>query len=386
MQRLGPPHWPAYPPGAAYGRALRPRSGRGLAAARLGARLIAADLAALGINVDCLPLADVPVSGADRGDRRPRLWRHARQGRGDRRAPSPRAWPRAACCRCSSTSPAMAAPPPTATIELPVVHADRATLEATDFAAFRPLTRLPLGMTAHVVFTAIDPVRTGHDFGHNDRRSDSRLYRLRRAADERRHFDGGAVGIARRARAGLARGRLRPGAALQRQDRRDAGGGRRGAGACRRGASGAPMRRWLCAKSPCRDSILRRRARVCRHDDGNGWPDERRPLHSRPNVAERGSDEPALIVDVEGFEGPLDLLLTLARQQKVDLAKISILALAEQYLAFIEEARKLRLELAADYLVMAAWLAYLKSRLLLPEPASPEGRAPRTWRTRWRCG
>src|SRR5262245_30428768 len=87
---------------------------------------------------------------------------------------------------------------------------------------------------------------------------------------------------------------------------------------------------------------------------------------------ERASDEPALMVDVEGFEGPLDLLLMLARQQKVDLAKISILALADQYLAFIEEARKLRLELAADYLVMAAWLAYLKSRLLLPEAAGPE--------------
>jgi segregation and condensation protein A len=82
---------------------------------------------------------------------------------------------------------------------------------------------------------------------------------------------------------------------------------------------------------------------------------------------ELASDERALIVDVEGFEGPLDLLLMLARQQKVDLAKISILALADQYLAFIEEARRIRLELAADYLVMAAWLAYLKSRLLLPE-------------------
>jgi segregation and condensation protein A len=88
---------------------------------------------------------------------------------------------------------------------------------------------------------------------------------------------------------------------------------------------------------------------------------------------ERAPDEPALVVDVEGFEGPLDLLLMLARQQKVDLAKISILALADQYLAFIEEARRLRLELAADYLVMAAWLAYLKSRLLLPETAAPEG-------------
>jgi len=90
-------------------------------------------------------------------------------------------------------------------------------------------------------------------------------------------------------------------------------------------------------------------------------------------LPERGADEPALVIDVEGFEGPLDLLLTLARQQKVDLAKISILALADQYLAFIEAARQLRIELAADYLVMAAWLAYLKSRLLLPEEQEPEG-------------
>jgi segregation and condensation protein A len=81
----------------------------------------------------------------------------------------------------------------------------------------------------------------------------------------------------------------------------------------------------------------------------------------------------ALIVDVDGFEGPLDLLLALARTQKVDITRISILALAEQYLLFIAEARKLRLELAADYLVMAAWLAYLKSRLLLPEPEHEDG-------------
>jgi len=89
--------------------------------------------------------------------------------------------------------------------------------------------------------------------------------------------------------------------------------------------------------------------------------------------AELAEGEPALVVDVEGYEGPLDLLLALARQQKVDLAKISILALADQYLQFIEEARKIRLELAADYLVMAAWLAFLKSRLLLPEPAVADG-------------
>ena len=82
--------------------------------------------------------------------------------------------------------------------------------------------------------------------------------------------------------------------------------------------------------------------------------------------------EPSFLVDVDGFEGPLDLLLELARRQKVDLHKISILALVDQYLEFIDAARRVRLELAADYLVMAAWLAYLKSRLLLPEPETPD--------------
>ena len=82
---------------------------------------------------------------------------------------------------------------------------------------------------------------------------------------------------------------------------------------------------------------------------------------------ERAISEPQLVVDVDGFEGPLDLLRGMARTQKVDLARISILQLVEQYLTFVAEARRMRLELAADYLVMAAWLAYLKSKLLLPE-------------------
>lgn len=90
------------------------------------------------------------------------------------------------------------------------------------------------------------------------------------------------------------------------------------------------------------------------------------------SVSERLAAE-ALIVDVDGFEGPLDLLLTLSRTQKVDLRRISVLGLAEQYLAFIEKARHLRIELAADYLVMAAWLAFLKSRLLLPPDPGEEG-------------
>ena len=84
--------------------------------------------------------------------------------------------------------------------------------------------------------------------------------------------------------------------------------------------------------------------------------------------ASASAQQLSLFVNLDGFEGPIDLLLSLAREQKVDLGKISILPLAEQYLLYIETARDLNLEIAADYLVMAAWLAYLKSRLLLPDP------------------
>ena len=90
------------------------------------------------------------------------------------------------------------------------------------------------------------------------------------------------------------------------------------------------------------------------------------------SVAERMAAE-QLVVDVDGFEGPLDVLLMLSRTQKVDLRKISVLALAKQYLAFVDRAKALRIELAADYLVMAAWLAFLKSRLLLPPDPTEEG-------------
>ena len=90
------------------------------------------------------------------------------------------------------------------------------------------------------------------------------------------------------------------------------------------------------------------------------------------DVADRLTAE-ALILDLDGFEGPLDLLLSLSRSQKVDLLQISILDLAEQYLLFVETAKELRIELAADYLVMAAWLAFLKSRLLLPQDEVEEG-------------
>jgi len=113
--------------------------------------------------------------------------------------------------------------------------------------------------------------------------------------------------------------------------------------------------------------------------------DEETPVTEEPREPEPASDwerreerleiedGEQLRVDVGGFEGPLDLLLALARTQKVDITKISVLALAQQYLDFINEARRLRLEVAADYLVMAAWLAFLKSKLLLPAEPSEEG-------------
>lgn len=106
--------------------------------------------------------------------------------------------------------------------------------------------------------------------------------------------------------------------------------------------------------------------------EGETLPAAANPFENVVSMDEVPASE-RLLVSLDGFEGPLDLLLHLARSQKVDLAKISVLALAEQYLEYISEARALRLEIAADYLVMAAWLAFLKSKLLLPAEAKPEG-------------
>jgi beta-N-acetylhexosaminidase len=157
VQRLGPPHWPSYPPGAAYGRLYDRDPEEGLAAARLGARLIATDLAAVGIDVDCWPLVDVPVDGADAviGDR-------AFGSSPDKVAAIAGAV--AGGLRDGGVLPVVKHIPGHGRAmadshhELPVVEADRNSLDACDFRAFRPLAGLPLAMTAHVVFTAVDPV------------------------------------------------------------------------------------------------------------------------------------------------------------------------------------------------------------------------------------
>jgi beta-N-acetylhexosaminidase len=157
VQRLGSPHWPSYPAGADYGRLYDRDPQEGLAAARLGARLIATDLAAVGIDVDCWPLADVPVDGAD-------AVIGARAFGTDPDKVAAIAGAVAEGLREGGVLPVVKHIPGHGRAladshhELPVVDADRKSLEATDFRAFKALAGLPLAMTAHVVFTAIDPV------------------------------------------------------------------------------------------------------------------------------------------------------------------------------------------------------------------------------------
>ena len=157
VQRLGPPQWPVYPPGAHYGALYDREPALGLAAARLAGHLIASDLRPLGIDVDCLPIADVPVVGGD-----PVIGDRAYGTEPGKVAAIAGAI--AEGLQAGGVLPVLKHLPGhgRATADshhkLPVVDTDRATLERTDFAAFRPLAGLPLGMTAHVVFSAIDPV------------------------------------------------------------------------------------------------------------------------------------------------------------------------------------------------------------------------------------
>ena len=157
VQRLGPPHWPQYPPGAAYGALYDRNRDRGLAAARLGGRLIASDLAALGIDVDCLPLGDIPVPGAD-----PIIGDRAYGTTPDKVAAIAAAiaagLAEGGVLPVLKHIPGLGRAPADSHKRLPVVATGRATLEATDFAAFRALSALAMGMTAHVVFSALDPV------------------------------------------------------------------------------------------------------------------------------------------------------------------------------------------------------------------------------------
>ncbi len=326
VQRLGPPNWPVYPPGAAFGVLYDIDRAAGVTAARLSARLMAADLVELGVTVDCLPLADVPVAGADAviGDR-------AYGTEPDKVAAIARAvtegLEQGGILPVLKHIPGHGRATADTHFRLPKVDTPKAELERTDFAAFQPLAELPMAMTAHVVFSALDPAQpatTSATIIRQVIRGVIGFQGLLMSDDVSMNALAGS--IAERTRAIVA--------------------------------AGCDM------VLHCNGKLdeMREVARETPELSGRALERARRALASRraPQA-------------VEGYEGPLDLLLALARQQKVDLAKISILALADQYLVFIEAARKIRLELAADYLVMAAWLAYLKSRLLLPEPATADG-------------
>lgn len=156
VQRLGPPHWPVYPAGSVFGRLYDIDHALGLAAARLSARLIAADLCDLGVSVDCLPLADVPVGGADAviGDR-------AYGTEPDKVAAIARAvtegLEQGGILPVLKHIPGHGRATADTHFRLPMVETSKMELERTDFAAFRPLADLPMAMTAHVVFCALDP-------------------------------------------------------------------------------------------------------------------------------------------------------------------------------------------------------------------------------------
>jgi beta-N-acetylhexosaminidase len=157
VQRLGPPHWPAYPPGALFGALYDVDRSIGLSAARLSARLIAADLGDLGISVDCLPLADVPVAGADAV-----IGNRAYGTEPEKVAAIARAvtegLEQGGVLPVLKHIPGHGRATADSHFGLPVVNTSKKELERTDFAAFQPLADLPMAMTAHVVFSALDPV------------------------------------------------------------------------------------------------------------------------------------------------------------------------------------------------------------------------------------
>ena len=377
VQRIGPPHLRAYPPGSAYGALYRRNPLAGTEAAFLGARLIGLDLAALGISVDCMPVLDIPIAGgtAAIGDRALGIDVDSVATLGGAQIDGLLA---GGVLPVIKHMPGHGRALVDSHADLPQVDATMAELEAQDFTPFRLLAkRAPLGMTAHVVFLDVDdsaPATLSSVVIVNIIRE---RIGFRRSVDDGRHLHGRDLGHAARAAPSAPSRRAAiscsiatanldemleiaagvpelAGDGLRRTDRGAHVPPRGG----ERGARGA--------RKPLRRAVQRE----------GGMNDRASEFDETAFEENIQSEDDRLVVDVDGFEGPLDLLLQLARDQKVDLAKISILALAEQYLSFIEAARQLRLEIAADYLVMAAWLAYLKSRLLLPaedEDEEPSG-------------
>ena len=367
VARMRPPEWPAVPAAEAFDKLYQVGPSSAIEAARVNARALGLMLAECGVTVDCLPMLDVRQQGATDivGDRalgyEPMQVSALGKAQLDGLAS-------AGIVGVVKHMPGHGRALVDSHHELPFVDASDAEL-AIDLEPFERLRGAPQGLVAHHVVKRLGPGQPGQPVTDRDPRHHPRPDRLRRLPDDRRQQHGRIVGLAGRTGGKVRCRGLRRGAAVQRgagrQYRRRARGARPDAG--RRGAAGAGD--GDCFHSGRRHR-LRRGAGQARRAAGAGLTlrlasAAMGEFEFETTAALAGDD--ALTLNLDGWEGPLDLLLSLARAQKVDLRQISILALVDQYIAYIAEARDLKLEIAADYLVMAAWLTYLKSGLLLPK-------------------
>ncbi len=407
VQRLRPPLGRALPPAAAYAALYDVDADLARRAAFDAARLVAADLRALGINTDCAPVLDVPVAGSHGiiGDR---AYGDLPGKVADLGAAVAAGLMAGGVVPVIKHIPGHGRATTDSHLALPVVTEVRDVLSATDFAAFKPLAHMPAAMTAHVVFTAVDPAHPAStspivtkdvirgEIGFDGLlMSDDLGMKALEGPMQARAADVIAAGsdVALHCSGDVAE-------MIEAADGVPVLSGRsheRFGSALHIVASSTPFD--IAAAEASLASVIvgyMRPAEIsvglwttsthnCRQRPGGGPG-----LKARMDETASKSDDlhgawsaldadlapvasEALIVDVAGFEGPLDLLLALARTQKVDIARISITALVEQYIVYIAEAQRLKLEIAADYLVMAAWLAYLKSRLLLPKEKNETG-------------
>ena len=393
VARMKPPEWARYPAGEAFAALYERAPISAIEAARVNAELLGRDLAEVGISLDFWPLLDLPQPGAHDviGDRAlgTEPMQVAALGRAILEGLA-----RVGVAGCIKHMPGHGRAQADSHAELPVVTASEAELEA-DLAPFRALCEAPAGMTAHIRYTAWD----------TEHAATLSRFVIGEIIRKRIGFDGLllsddidmqalAGSVPERSAAAIAAGcdlvlncwarmddmvaiaGLLPDMGEQTARRLDKALACTGAGD---GASAPPSgqeieRAELLAK---RDALLALvHGRRLMEEAGLFGPAESgigdtAEVWDAPLAPASGDDE-RLYLQLDGWEGPLDLLLDLARRQKVDLRQISILALVDQYLEHIEEAGALRLELAADYLVMAAWLAYLKSALLLPREEQPD--------------
>ena len=382
--RMKPPEWNRFPAGEAFDRLYQIAPASAIEAARVNAEAMARELAEVGVTVDYHAPFDVrrPETADAIGDRA--LGSEPMQVAALGRAVLD-GMALAGVVGCLKHIPGHGRAVVDSHKELPVADASEEELEI-DLEPFRTLATHPLGMTCHLLFPVWD----------KDNPATQSPTVIEDVIRGRIGFDGLLLtdDIDMEALEGTVPERSEKALAAGCDITLNAGPS---STTCMASSSAIPTCRGYCAATrtrargngPCTGQLRNRRTtrqarRAARHCGGSGLTEG--VLFTDPAqdeaedwdgiAADASADKDALYLELDGWEGPLDLLLDLARRQKVDLREISILALVKQYLDYIEQAEALKLELAADYLVMAAWLAYLKSSMLLPkeeqEDPSPE--------------